>query len=174
MPRKYVRRGFVKRDPAGPDLGTPEARAKRMQALGPRRIEPDGKTPWPEPDLNHAESLLGRLLWHGTLSDTYGQARRMYEMGVTLCGWWLLVYPKTNTQGTLGQFRPGGSTEVDTDAARANLDLAREACKDRSVYDAVVNVCVFGRYDYRRLEKLRTGLCRLINWQRDVAREKAA
>lgn len=144
------------------DLGTPELRKKRMQALGPQR---EG---WPETDLAYAESPLGCLLWQGALSASYDHAKRMYDAGIAFVGWWTLVHPKSHAQGTLGQFLPKSSgDEIDTAEAERNLKAASELLKkERQVYDAVVNTCVYQRLNYDTVEKLRTGLCRLMEWQR--------
>lgn len=168
MPRKYVRRGFPKEDRPKYDLGTNELRAKRLAALGPQRVG------WPLPDLAYAESPLGCLLWQGYLHPEYEQSKRMYEAGVMFAGWWTIVHPKSHAQGTLGQFQPKESGElIDTTEAELNLKEASEFLKkERAVYDAVVNTCVYHRLNYDRLSKLRTGLCRLMEW-RNSQREAA-
>lgn len=150
------------------DLGTPELRLKRLQALGPQR---EG---WPAPDLAYAESPLGCLLCQGCLHPEYDRAKRMYDAGVMFAGWWTLVHPKSHAQGTLGQFQPKtASEEVDTQAAELNLAAASEFLKkERAVFDEVVNTCVYQRLNYDRIVKLRAGLCRLIEWQ--GAQRKAA
>lgn len=162
MPRKYVRRGYKAEDRPKYDLGTPELRLKRLAALGPQRQG------WPAPDLAYAESPLGCLLWQGYLHPEYDQAKRMYDAGVMFAGWWTLVHPKSHAQGTLGQFQPKTSGEdIDTTAAEHNLRDASEFLKkERAVYDAVVNTCVYQRLNHDKLAKLRTGLCRLMEWQR--------
>ena len=158
---RSAKRGRPKDNRPKVDLGTPELRATRLKALGRPRAG------WPTPEPGAAESALGRLLWQGFLHGEYEQAKRMHDAGVTFCGWWVLVYPKTFTQGTLGRFQPGGSTLVDSDTAEANLKSASAfLAKERSVLDAVINTAVYQRVNTRELEKLRTGLCRLMEWQR--------
>lgn len=146
------------------DLGTPELQMKRLAALGPQRQG------WPAPDLAYAESPLGAMLWQGFLHPEYETSKRMYDAGIAFAGWWTLVHPKSHAQGTLGQFQPKGSTEeIDTAEAESNLAAASAHLKkERAVYDAVVNTCVYNRlnYDPRAIEKLRTGLCRLVVWGR--------
>lgn len=152
------------------DLGTPESRLKRIAALGPQRQG------WPQPDLAYAESPLGAHLWQGHLHPEYDRSKRMYDAGIMFAGWWVLVHPKIFAQGTLGQFQPKGSTEeIDTQEAEANLASASLFLKkERAVYDAVVNVCIYQRlnYDPTAMAKLRAGLCRLIEWQRSPEAEE--
>lgn len=142
------------------DLGTDELRKRRLEALGPQR---EG---WPEADMTAAESALGCLLWQASLHERYDQAKRMHDAGVMFASWWILVYPKCHAQGTLGQFQPKGpSSDIDTTEAEANLRSASLYLgKERAVLDAVINTCVYQRINYKRLDKLRTGLCRLMEW----------
>ena len=145
------------------DLGTPELQMKRSAVLGcaPPRAG------WPAPDPAAAENALGVLLWQGFLHSEYLQAKRMHDAGVMFAGWWVLVHPKTFTQGTLGRFQPGGSSGVDTDDAEHNLKSASAfLAKDRVVLDVVIDACVYQRINLRQLEKLRAGLCRLVEWKR--------
>ena len=138
---------------------------KRLAALGAPRPN------WPAPDPNAAENVLGILLWQGFLHGTYEQSKRMHDAGVAFCGWWVLVHPKTYTQGTLGRFAAGGSTVVDAEAAEANLKSASAYIgKERAVLDAVINTCVYQRVNLRNTEKLRTGLCRLVEWRKQGRR----
>jgi len=158
---KIGKRGRPKIKRPDIDLGTPELRLKRLRALGAPRPN------WPTPDANAAESALGTLLWQGFLHSEYEQAKRMHDAGVMFCGWWVLVYPKTFTQGTLGRFQPGGSTTVDVETAEANLKSASAFIgKERAVLDAVINTCVYQRFNPHGIEKLRTGLCRLMEWKK--------
>ncbi len=163
------KRGRPKTKTPGLDLGTPELRKKRLAAVGAPRPN------WPPPDPAAAENTLGRLLWHGYLHGDYEQAKRMHDAGVAFCGWWVLVYPKTFALGTLGRFAAGGSTVVDVEAAEANL---KAACayigKERAVLDAVINACVYQRVNLRHMEKLRAGLCRLIEWRERGRRVQAS
>lgn len=151
------------------DLGTPELRAKRLALTGPPRAG------WPKPDVNAGESVLGTLLWQGFLHGDYSHAKRMYDAGVMFAGWWVLVYPTTFTLSALGRLQPCSTVPVDREAAEADL---KSACaflgKERVVLDAVVNVCVYQRMNLRQLEKLRTGLCRLIEWHKQKRRAAAA
>ena len=142
------------------DYGTPEAIRRRVEAIGARRVG------WPQPDLTNASTALGVLLWQGYLHERYDQAKRMHDAGVMFCGWWLLVYPKTFEHGTLAQLQPGMAGNVDTAEAEAHLTSTRAVLgKERAVLDEVINTCVYSRMNYRRLDKLRTGLCRLVEWQ---------
>jgi hypothetical protein len=164
--RSGKRRGRPRLNRPLVDLGTPELRAKRKAALGAQRPG------WPAPDESAAENALGVLLWQGFLHAQYDQAKRMHDAGVAFCGWWVLVYPKTFTQGTLGRLQPGGSTDVDVDTAEAMLKAAGAMLgKERGVLDAVVNTCVYQRINIRQMEKLRAGLCRLVEWRRAERRK---
>ncbi len=117
--------------------------------------------------------MLGVLLWQGYLHGDYTQAKRMHDAGIMFAGWWVLVHPKTFTQGTLGRFMPGASTAVDTEAAEANLKSASAyLAKERAVLDAVIIAAVYQRLNLRHMEKLRTGLCRLMEWKRAQWRAK--
>ncbi len=150
------------------DLGTPELQTKRRAVLDmPLRPE------WPKPSMDDVESALGLLLWQGFLHSEYVQAKRMHDAGVMYAGWWVLVYPKTFAKGTLGRFLPGGSSTVDTEAAEANLKAASTfLAKDRATLDAVINTAVYQRINLGQMEKLRAGLCRLMEWHK--ARRRAA
>lgn len=156
------------------DLGTPELRAKREAAIGPRRDK------WPEPSISEGSYLLGALLWRGHLDAKYDQARKMHDAGIQFAGWWVLTHPKSFGTGTLSQFVPGQTSEL-TDAeaeriryeaehnlANASMDLKKE----RAVYDAIVNVCIYQRFQPANLDKLRVGLHRLIERQKEM--QKAA
>jgi hypothetical protein len=162
-----AKRGRPRKTRPDVDLGTPELQMKRLAALqseGPRRPN------WPKIDTNAAESALGVLLWQGFLHDEYTKAKRMHDAGITFAGWWVLVHPKTFMQGTLGRFQPGGSSNADHEEAEANLKAASSfLARDRAVLDAVVNTAVYQRINLRQMEKLRTGLCRLMEWKRTQA-----
>jgi len=165
------KRGRPRTKNPGVDLGTPELQAKRRATLGAASAAT--RAGWPSPDLAAAENLLGVLLWQGFLHARYDQAKRMHDAGVMFAGWWVLVHPKTFAQGTLGRFLPGGSSVVDLEDAEANLrDASAYIGKDRQVLDAVINACVYQRADFRRMEKLRTGLCMLMEWKRRKYRER--
>lgn len=169
MARRIGERGNKRKAKDRPryDTGTPELLRKRLEALGPQR------SGWPVPDTAFAESPIGCLLFQGLLHPEYDRAKRMYDAGVTFAGWWTLVHPKTHAQGTLGQFAPkeGSGAEIDTTEAEANLSAASALLKrERQVFDAVVNTCVYQRYDGRALGKLRTGLGWLMEWQREARR----
>jgi len=159
MMRYASKRGRPKTQRPKVDVGTPELQLKRQTALGPARPN------WPTPDVAAAESALGVLMWQGFLHSEYPQAKRMHDAGVTFCGWWVLVHPKTFTQGTLGRFQPGGSTIVDTETAEANLKAACTfLARDRAALDAVINTCVYQRINIKQIDRLRTGLCNLLAW----------
>ena len=161
MTKYSSRRGRPRSNRPHVDLGTPELQLKRLTALG--RPRPN----WPIPEMNAAESALGILLWQGFLHGEYHIAKRMHDAGVMFCGWWLLVYPKTFTQGTLGRFQPGGTSLIDDETAEANLKSASAYLgKDRPQLDAVINTAVYQRVNLRQMEKLRSGLCRLMEWKK--------
>jgi len=162
------RRGRPRSDRPVIDLGTPELRAKRQFALGPQRRG------WPEPLLNDAEHALGIMLWRGDLAPEYEASKRMYDAGIMFAGWWRVVYPKTSPTGTLGSLQPGSSGDPDIEHARACLTSASLylANKSRSILDAVINAVVYNGIQPRKVQHLRTGLCRLIEWRR--AQRKAA
>lgn len=159
---KHVRRGFAKREKPKFDLGTPELIARRLAALGPQR---EG---WPQPDLTASESALGVLMWQGHLDIKYDRAKRLHDAGVTFAGWWTLVHPKSHAQGTLGQFQPKASSDpIDTAEAEAYLRGASDFLKKESrILHSVINAAVYQNVDHRRLDKLRRGLSRLIDYQR--------
>lgn len=169
---KHVRRGFVKREKPKYDFGTPELIKRRMAALGPRRVGPNGK-PWPEPNPADAESAMGILLWQGRLADTYERSKRMHDAGVTFAGWWLLVYPQTHSHSTLSQFLPRKGLPGETEMAEACLRAASAFLKkEPRVLHAVINVAVYQSMENRHVDKLRTGLCRLIEWMRTPEAER--
>jgi hypothetical protein len=117
---------------------------------------------------------LGVLLWQGFLHDEYVKAKRMHDAGVTFAGWWVLVHPKTFMQGTLGRFQPGGSSDADLELAEKNLKATSALlARDRAVLDAVINAAVYQRINLRQMEKLRAGLCRLVEWKRAQSRADA-
>lgn len=162
-----AKRGRPKVERRAIDLGTPEIRARRMLAVGPRRQG------WPEPNVADAEHALGILLWRGELAPTYDASKRMYDAGVMFTGWWMLCNPKSHPGNTLRGLMPGSVSDPDTDEARYNLtDASRYLAKERQVLDAVINACVYNRVQLKRLAKLRTGLCRLAEWRE--AQRKAA
>ncbi len=45
-----------------------------------------------------------------------------------------------------------------------------KVAKDRATLDAVINTCVYQRINLRQIEKLRSGLCRLVEWQKSRAK----
>lgn len=161
MKKRNSRRGRPRLERSRVDLGTPELRAKRLVRLGTPPAH------WPAPDPNAAESALGVLLWQGFLHSNYDIAKRMHDVGVMFCGWWVLVHPTTFVKGSLAHIAPGMTTEIDTAAAEARLKSAGLfLAKDRAALDAVINTCVYQRINLRQIEKLRSGLCRLVEWQK--------
>jgi hypothetical protein len=175
MPRKYVRSGKFalgkraahKPEREATDLGTPELRKRRMEALGPQR---EG---WPKPDLTDSVTALGMFLWQGFLHPNFDRAKKMHDAGVLFATWWTIVHPKTHTQGTLGQFSPkGAKVDIDPEEAEANLAAVSAFLgKETRVLHTVINVAVYQNPEHRRLDKLRAGLCRLIEWQRSAEAE---
>lgn len=167
MKRHRSRRGRPRSERPAVDLGTPELRARRRARM------PTQRPNWPEPDTNATENALGILLWQGILHSDYTAAKRMHDAGITFCGWWVLVHPATFLKGSLAHIVLGTLSDIDTAAAEARLkSAAMYLAKDRAVLDAVINTCVYQRINMRQIEKLRAGLCRLVEWQR--AREKRA
>ncbi len=161
------RRGRPRLDRPKFDTGTPELRAKREFAVGPKRPG------WPEPNVADAEHALGVLLWRGELAPTYELSKRMYDAGIMFAGWWLLCNPKSHPGNTLRGLMPGGGTDPDIEEARRSLtEASRFISKERAVLDAVINVCVYNRVLPRKMGHLRAGLCRLIEW-RDNQRRAA-
>lgn len=159
---KHVRRGFQKREKTPNDTGTPELIKRRIAALGLQRKD------WPMPDLTDAVSALGVLMWQGHLHNNYEQAKRMHDAGVAFAGWWTLVHPKTHAQGTLGQFQPKASSHaIETAEAEEMLAAASVILrKEPRILHAVINVAVYQNADHRKLDKLRDGLYRLMQWRR--------
>lgn len=144
------------------DLGTPELRARRMMAIGPKRVG------WPEPDPTDGERLLGLLLWRGYLAPDYEQSKRMYDAGIQFAGWWRVVHPKTTPTGTLGALQPGRGEEPDVQEARDNLTAASAylLAKSRKCYDVLVNAVIYDGMNAKNIEHLRTALCRLMEWRK--------
>lgn len=161
-----ARRGRPRTDRPRLDHGTPELRAKRLFAIGPERPG------WPKPNPEDGESALGVLLWRGSLAPTYEMSKRMYDAGVAFAGKWILVYPKSFPGNTLRGLQPGSTSAADVDEARRVLtEMSKELNKyGRGVFDAVVNCCVYNSIQPRKFEKLRTGLCRLIEWNNSARR----
>jgi hypothetical protein len=144
---------------------------KRLAAL---YVSGTPRPHWPTPDPTAAESALGVLLWQGFLDGDYLKAKRMHDAGVMFAGWWVLVHPKTFTQGTLGRFQPGQSGDADVEAAETNLKaVSATLAFDRAVLDAVINTAVYQRINLRQMDKLRTGLQRLVEWRQQKNRESA-
>lgn len=147
------------------DRGTPELQAKRQFAIGPKRPG------WPEPNVSDAEHALGVLLWRGTLAPTFELSKRMYDAGIQFASWWKLVYPKCTPTGTLGALQPGSSSDPDVEEARRLLTEASQFLKkERAILDAVINTVVYDRIQPKKYASLRTGLCRLIEWQKKQRR----
>lgn len=154
--------GRRKAQPSGTDYGTPEIQMRRILAVGVQRPQ------WPKPDLTDAVWPLGRYLWQGYLHGEFDMAKRMYEAGKLFASWWTVVYPKCHAQGTLGHLQPGGGA-TDFEPAEAEACLAAASAylkKEARVLHTVIDVCVYQNPNHRHLDKLRTGLCRLMEWTR--------
>ena len=146
------------------DLGTPELRAKRIAAAG---IRPAG---WPTPDLAYTTTPLGQLLIHGALARSWEASKRLYDAGMAFAGWWVLVHPKSFPTGTLGALQPGIGTDVDTEEAQRLLRAAEQLLgRKRQTLDAVINTCVYQRYNPLTVRHLLRGLEALVEWNRNRA-----
>lgn len=89
----------------------------------------------------------------------------MHDAGVEFAGWWMLVHPKCNAQGTLGRLQPGSSgEEIDPERAEENLRGAKLVLGTH--WSAVVDVCVYRKVSLTTIQDLRRGLAALIRWQR--------
>uniref|UniRef100_UPI00301D62E0 hypothetical protein n=1 Tax=Proteus faecis TaxID=2050967 RepID=UPI00301D62E0 len=58
--------------------------------------------------------------------------------------------------------------------AEARLKRVVVFLKERAVYDALVNAVIYRRTNPRTLDKLRTALCRLTDYNKSAARRAAA
>jgi hypothetical protein len=148
------------------DEGTPELRARRA-AVTRGAIE-GAKDP------AYAEHPLGVLLMQGILSPEFKAGKALYDAGIYFASLWIAANPKAFPTGTLGRLQPGSSVEVAGDAADQLKALCAHLAKERAVYDAVVNTCVYRRLNLRNMEKLRTGLARVSSWRRLQRSEAAA
>jgi hypothetical protein len=143
------------------DHGTPELRAKRMLLVGGG-------------DPAFAEHPMGILHQRGYLSNDHEQSYRMYSAGMEFGILWGRVFKPPFAQSMLAQFQPGdtGVSYEDDDHAKAEARFrsASAFLKERAVYDALVNAVVYRRVNPRTLDKLRTALCRLIQFNKGHAR----
>ncbi|MGE3336053.1 MAG: hypothetical protein AB7I36_20645 [Rhodospirillaceae bacterium] len=158
-----AKRGRPKLNRPGIDYGTPELIAKRIHVTAGA-------------DPVYAEHPLGILYVRGYLSDDHEQSRRMYAAGMEFGFLWGRVFKPPFAQSLMAQFVPGaggdGGTWDDAALADAEARLKRIVVflKERQVYDALVNAVIYRRTNPRTLDKLRTALCRLIEFDKANAR----
>jgi hypothetical protein len=148
------------------DTGTPELVAKRAFLVGAA-------------DPAYAEHPLGILFVRGYLSDNHEQSRRMYVAGMEFGLLWGRVFKPPFAQSLMAQFVPGGGEggiwdEAALADAQRRLQRIVVFLKERQVYDALVNAVVYRRTNPKTLDKLRTALCRLIDYSKSTARRAAA
>lgn len=147
------------------DCGTPELVAKRALLTGGA-------------DPSYAEHPLGILYVRGYLSDDHEQSRRMYAAGMAFGLLWGRVFKPPFAQSLMAQFVPSGDGGIWDESALADAEgrLKRVVAflKERAVYDALVNAVIYRRTNPRTLDKLRTALCRLIDYEKTCARRAAA
>ena len=160
-----AKRGRPKKTRPDIDCGTPELIAKRALLTGGA-------------DPSFAEHPLGILYVRGYLSNDHEQSRRMYAAGMEFGLLWGRVFKPPFAQSLMSQFVPSGEGGIwdDTAVAEAEGRLRRIVAflKERQVYDALVNVVIYRRANPRTLDKLRTALCRLIQYDKSHARRTAA
>ncbi|MCC6912718.1 MAG: hypothetical protein IT566_03355 [Rhodospirillaceae bacterium] len=160
-----AKRGRPKFNRPDIDRVTPELVAKRAFLTG-------GANP------AYAEHPLGILYVRGYLSDDHEQSRRMYVAGMEFGFLWGRVFKPPFAQSLMAQFVPSGEgagwDEATTADAEARLKRVASFLKERAVYDALVNAVIYRRTNPRTLDKLRTALCRLIDYNKSVARRAAA
>ncbi|MGE3476953.1 MAG: hypothetical protein AB7H70_14220 [Rhodospirillaceae bacterium] len=160
-----AKRGRPKFNRPDIDCGTPELIAKRAFLTGGA-------------DPSYAEHPLGILYVRGYLSDDHEQSRRMYVAGMEFGFLWGRVFKPPFAQSLMSQFVPSGEggawDEAATADAEARLKRVVSVLKERAVYDALVNAVIYRRTNPRTLDKLRTALCRLIDYNKSVARRAAA
>lgn len=151
------------RRPSTRDLGTPELQAKRLLSV----VNPfTGKAG--NPDMS--TSALGRLCEQGYLHPDYSQARKMYDAGQTFLGLWRAVFPQ-KIGSTLGQFTPSGSQDLDPEIAAHDLKSLTAFLGARGLVDPIVSCAVYDRFlTGHKLEKLRTALGRVMEWQKQEKR----
>ena len=160
-----AKRGRPKASRPDVDYGTPELVAKRAILAGGA-------------DPAYTEHPLGLLFVRGYLSDDHEQSRRMYAAGMEFGVLWGRVFKPPFAQSLMAQFVPGGDGGVWDDSTLADSEarLRRIAAflKERQVYDALVNTVIYRRVNPRVLDKLRTALCRLVEYEKAAARRAAA
>lgn len=160
-----AKRGRPRKNQPDLDLGTPELVAKRRALAGGA-------------DHAYAEHPLGILYARGYLSDDHEQSRRMYAAGMDFGLLWGRVFKPPFAQSLMAQYMPGGESiawdEKALAEAEARLRRIVAFLKERQVYDALVNAVIYRRVNPRSLDKLRTALCRLIQYDKASARRARA
>lgn len=159
------KRGRPKSNRPAIDTGTPELVAKRAFLVGGA-------------DPAYAEHPLGILFVRGYLSDNHEQSRRMYVAGMEFGFLWGRVFKPPFAQSLMAQIVPGSGGGIWDDAALADAQARLKRIvvflKERQVYDALVNAVIYRRTNPKTLDKLRTALCRLIDYAKQNARRAAA
>lgn len=159
------KRGRPKASRPEVDLGTPELIAKRALMAGGG-------------DPAYAEHPLGILYVRGYLSDEHEQSRRMYAAGMEFGLLWGRVFKPPFAQSLMSQFVPSGDggvwDEADLADAEARLKRIVAFLKERQIYDALVNAVIYRRTNPKTLDKLRTALCRLVQYGKANMRRAAA
>jgi hypothetical protein len=160
-----AKRGRPKISKPNVDCGTPELIAKRAFMAGGG-------------DPSFTEHPLGILYVRGYLSDDHEQSRRMYAAGMEFGLLWGRVFKPPFAQSLMSQFVPsgeGGNWDEQTVAeSEARLRRIVTFLKERQVYDALVNAVIYRRVNPRTFDKLRTALCRLIDYEKTYARARRA
>jgi hypothetical protein len=160
-----AKRGRPKANRPHVDCGTPELIAKRAFLTGGA-------------DPSYAEHPLGILYVRGYLSGDHEQSRRMYTAGMEFGLLWGRVFKPPFAQSLMSQFVPGGDGGLWDESAVAESEARLRRIvvflKERQVYDALVNAVIYRRTNPRTLDKLRTALCRLIDYNKAAARRVAA
>ena len=160
-----AKRGRPKKIRPDIDCGTPELIAKRALLTGGA-------------DPAYAEHPLGILYVRGYLSDDHEQSRRMYAAGMEFGYLWGRVFKPPFAQSLMSRFLPPGEGGLWDEATAADSEARLKRIvtflKEHAVYDALVNAVIYRRTNPRTLDKLRTALCRLIDYGKSQARKAAA
>ena len=134
------------------DTGTPELMRKRADLV--RGGDPVMST-----------TPLGVYLERGFLHESYDQARKMYDAGMNYRYLYGTVFGRSSVKAITDM--PSGPKHVDDelleDIEPEYWRAARVLMKERPVFNATWRVCIHDQFvGAWELEKLRTGLCRLM------------